>query len=882
MKSPASTLRLVAPLVMVFCFICVGSQPLQAQQTFSFPDFSSHANLRANGNASFVVVPVNDTNTTVLRLTPNSIGQFGTAWYASSLSLKSGFSTTFTFRLSSPSQDSFGPADGIAFVIQNGSFPNETSGNRAADSSAGGGGIGFQGLTHSVAIEFDTFCNPEVSDTCASNVISSDNEVGILSCGAAANSVSHSLCGLNQVGLNNPILADGGVHTAVITYTPPGRCNFDVCTGQLTVMLDQTQVLSTSFDLASLGLDQDQDAFVGFTAATGAGDDNQDILSWSLNASQQGSTIDPGVPGSLIQTFHFGGAEGSDQVDDYTFNYSIASQADTLTVQPGTTPFITNLQVSPADWPAFVNGTPFATTSCIPTNGANGNCTAKRQVCSLSPGDTPTGDKCPQSTVRNILLSADLDAPSFLPGTIFGATEAVDDWPGGACIFPAGEAESGKSCPQNTLVSFTGPGQYTGRRGASSTNSTAFLYSGLIQPSTTVFGFVNQSGWTNNASPAGTFTGNPPQLPSPNSNNMTDPPVTSITYGVDNLPADTPTLHPTDLPISGDTVIPNPAVCPATLTAQQQQSFGPNPVTLGPFADGSTHQLHYFTTDCATTEELKFIKDAASNWSTSFNTLSISVDLTKPVISAGPTLSPAPTTNNGVPNSYLINQAVTANYTCSDPLPASGLASGLATCNSSSVAGAPLTAPFTNRPVVTSAGGSFNYTVAGPTDVAGNIGASKSTPYTVVDQPVDIDLFYLAPAKVKPGSTLTYFIAAVNFAQKNVASGVVLTDMAPAGTTVLSAFFDKVSCLGGLCSLPKKGTACTIGAPTASGTPISCNIGSLAPLNTFTGAGLVIVVQVPPNMALNKVLTDTATAQSLNRINDQDNSISISTIVKNN
>jgi hypothetical protein len=336
--------------------------------------------------------------------------------------------------------------------------------------------------------------------------------------------------------------------------------------------------------------------------------------------TQTGTPINPDVPGSLTQTFHFGGAEGSGQVNDYTFDYSNANAQDTLTVQPGTTPIITDTQITPANWAGMVFGTPFATTVCIPITGANGNCASKKQVCTTTAIPTPLGSNCPQSSQTNILFSSVFDAPAFPPGTIFGATEATDDWTGGACTFPAGEPENGKSCPQNTLKSFTGPGQYTGRRGAESTNSTGVIYSNLIPPTTTVTGFVNQAGWSNSANPMGAFTGNPPQLPVPNPNNMTDPPVTSVTYGVDNLPADTPNLHPTDLPIAGDIVIPNPLPCPVTLNNTQQPSFGPNPVTLGPFADGSTHQLHYFTTDCATTEELKFTRDAAGNWSTNFNT----------------------------------------------------------------------------------------------------------------------------------------------------------------------------------------------------------------------------------------------------------------------
>jgi uncharacterized repeat protein (TIGR01451 family) len=254
------------------------------------------------------------------------------------------------------------------------------------------------------------------------------------------------------------------------------------------------------------------------------------------------------------------------------------------------------------------------------------------------------------------------------------------------------------------------------------------------------------------------------------------------------------------------------------------------------------------------------------------------VDLTKPFISSGPTLSPAPANNNGVPNSYLINQPVTASYTCMDPLPAGGgLASGLATCNSSPVAGAPSSATFPNQPVTTSAAGSFNYTVAAPTDVAGNVGLPASVPYTVVDQPVNLDLFYAAPYKVKPGATLTYFIAAVNLTQKNTASGVTITDIAPANTTVVSAVFEKISCSFFGCSIPNRGTLCPV-----SGNVITCNIGSLAPFNTFTGVGVIITVRVPAITPLNTVLTDTATATSLNRdIDGRDNSVTINTIVKN-
>jgi hypothetical protein len=879
MKFFESRMRLAAPLVVVFCFLCLASPPLQAQQTVSFPDFSSHANLRANGNASFVNVPVNDTNTTVLRLTPSLDGQVGSAWYATSLSLKSGFTTTFTFRLSNPR--GIGPADGIAFVIQNGSFQaNGTSGSLAIGSPAfsGGGAIGFQDLTHSLAVELDTFCNSQNSDTCVGNEFSTANEVAILSCGSAANSADHALCGIAQADVPSPIFADGGVHTMVITYTPPGECT--ECT-TLRVTLDETQVLAAHVDLASLGLDPSQDAFVGFTAATGAGEENQDILSWSFTSTQSQQT-GTSINTTPTQTFTFNNDFAGNNGDQYIFDYSNAS--GTITANNNATPFITNLQITPADWPTFVRGTPFATTMCISVNGANGNCTAKKQVCTTPALTTPAGDNCPQSSDRNILLSARFDASTITdPATIFGVVEGTDDWAGGVCAFVPGSPEGPLPCPQGGLVEFKGPGEYTGRKGGASTNSTYTWVTGVRPPSTVVTGFVNAAGWSNTTNPTGTFMANPATLPVPNLNSMTVAPIDSITYGANAASSGLPS---TLLPVPGDVTIfsPNPpgnaTSCPSIITPATVANPFTQTVAVGPFADGSSNLLHYFTRDCAGTEELSFTQDTTNPaipvWSTHFKAITINVDLTKPTVSAGPTLSPAPTTNNGVPNSYLMNQPVAATYTCSDPLPSGGgLASGLATCNSANVSGAPASATFTN-PVATSSTGSFNFTVAGPTDVAGNTGLPASVPYAVVDQPVNLDLFYLAPSKVKPGSNLTYFIAAVNLTQKNVASGVTLTDITPAGTTVVSAVFDKISCSFFGCSIPKKGTACPV-----NGNVITCNIGSLAPFNTLTGVGVVIVVKVPAATPLNTTLSDTATATSLNRDSDGDNSVSITTIVKN-
>jgi hypothetical protein len=199
MKVFELTPRQIVPLVLLCCFVCLGSPSLHAQD-FKFTDFSSTGTLALNGNAA---AATNGSGAHVLRITPNSAGQIGSAWFCGSacppgtgtlLPLSNGFSTTFKFQLSGSSGV---PGDGFAFVIQNGCFPTDdvqTCGISAID-EVGGSSIGYDGLSNSVAVEFDTFCDTGdggEGDNCSANDVSSANEVGIQSCGINANTANHA------------------------------------------------------------------------------------------------------------------------------------------------------------------------------------------------------------------------------------------------------------------------------------------------------------------------------------------------------------------------------------------------------------------------------------------------------------------------------------------------------------------------------------------------------------------------------------------------------------------------------------------------------------------------------------------------------------------
>jgi hypothetical protein len=228
---------------------------------------------------------------TVLRLTPNQGGLATSAWYTTPQNVTAGFSTTFSFQISQPTPYN---ADGIAFVIQNNPASNPGNNNlpySLTELGPGGCGIGFggsssgcadtsiPGIPNSVAIEFNTFNNGSPVDP------NSSNDVAIQSCpGGAANSVDYlSNCNVAFATLNTINLTDGAVHSVTVIYEPSpltscGASGSQSCS-TLDVIIDGTDIFNgpVLFDMATI---TSSTAYLGFTAGTGGGSDNQDILSW--------------------------------------------------------------------------------------------------------------------------------------------------------------------------------------------------------------------------------------------------------------------------------------------------------------------------------------------------------------------------------------------------------------------------------------------------------------------------------------------------------------------------------------------------------------------------------------------------------------------------
>ncbi len=225
----------------------------------AFDNFASPSRLLFQGDA---VVFQNR-----LRLTPAERARRGGVWSVDKQHVRNGFQTAFQFQFTD--KGGFG-ADGLAFVIEGSETPRL---------SGGGSAIGFARLTNALAIKFDPYhlnhqipCQPY-------------DEIAVV----AGRSPGDPLSPYDSIAsaTNAVMFADQKIHTAEIVYAP----------GRLQVFLDDLEkpLLTVNVDLAeAMDLDRGR-AWVGFTAATGADDYNQDVLSWSF-ASANDTTGSPDGP----------------------------------------------------------------------------------------------------------------------------------------------------------------------------------------------------------------------------------------------------------------------------------------------------------------------------------------------------------------------------------------------------------------------------------------------------------------------------------------------------------------------------------------------------------------------------------------------------------
>jgi uncharacterized repeat protein (TIGR01451 family) len=223
-----------------------------------YPDFSPPSGLNLMTDARV------DGN--VLQLTDNSASRKGRAWFGTRVNVAGGFSSDFVFRMGDgEGSEGDGPgAEGLTFTIQN-------SSNTATGTSPFA--LGYQGITNSLAVEFDTFNNgASAGDT-------DGNHVAVHSRGTAANgpgTSSDSRMGIANVPF---LMNDGFEHRGRVTYDPTGS-------GTLSVYVDDTTtpLLNVTVDLdTKLSLDGGTNAWVGFTGSTTSTDwEKHELLDWDF------------------------------------------------------------------------------------------------------------------------------------------------------------------------------------------------------------------------------------------------------------------------------------------------------------------------------------------------------------------------------------------------------------------------------------------------------------------------------------------------------------------------------------------------------------------------------------------------------------------------
>jgi hypothetical protein len=295
----------------------------------------------------------------LLQATPDTYYQVGSAWYNTQQSVTNTFSTTFTFQVGATGTFD---ADGIAFVIQDSTEVNAQTGNPTAlgdygcgigfgDDQTGACAITSGGIPNSLAVVFKTHESGPLYP--------SGNSVSIQSNGVNPNCVDLSPCTI-AVNDNLPAgiyLADGNIHTVTISYTlQPTASSSPSCivSGNpepcLDVILDGNDLFSggtplvlpvggsTPVPLATLI--GGNNAWVGFTGATGAGYDYQDILSWTFSpqAQSQTSSVTPTTPATY--TFNGGCNPNGSGCTSGGFNNTVGEN-------PGSSLTINNMVLTP-------------------------------------------------------------------------------------------------------------------------------------------------------------------------------------------------------------------------------------------------------------------------------------------------------------------------------------------------------------------------------------------------------------------------------------------------------------------------------------------------------------------------------------------------------
>ncbi|WP_245896972.1 L-type lectin-domain containing protein, partial [Kordia periserrulae] len=175
-------------------------------------------------------------------ITQNVNNQSGAVWSGTAIDMQEDF--VVEFRGFFGTNDANG-ADGITFIIKNTQTPE--IGNL-------GGGMGYEGINNSIAVEFDTWQNNDLSDPFF-------DHLAIVSQGNNNHSGAANLAGPVQASPTSSNIEDGVEHIIRIEWT--------AATTTLDVYFDCSLRLSYTGDVVNNNLAGVTQAYFGFTGSTG-------------------------------------------------------------------------------------------------------------------------------------------------------------------------------------------------------------------------------------------------------------------------------------------------------------------------------------------------------------------------------------------------------------------------------------------------------------------------------------------------------------------------------------------------------------------------------------------------------------------------------------
>jgi Legume lectin domain/Bacterial Ig-like domain (group 3) len=380
-----------------------------------------------------------------------------TLWFSVPQKIANGFTSYFAFQLT-PSGSSYATADGIAFVVQNahggGAMDVDTgcqelnNGNPSIAPfgptsgpnvvTGGGGCIGYSGIDNSLAVEFDTYTNqwdPGGSNSGGNSNDTGANHIAVQNCGSGVNSSSHfgsSPCLVHDdtnnalTAINSALsltVADGNVHEVVVEYngalgTPANQLQIFVdpvfVAGTHTPAAGSVPVISVIYNLANhLSLLGGDSAYVGFSSATGAAFEGQELLAWTFTPHTPVTQPQPLQPAGSQTTFPFG---------SHTYAVTYPSSGPSTS---GTDMVVIANTINPTDFVTLIAPTPYAGSQCQVYDGTGGNCVIYSVYC-VTHGTT-NKVACPATSDPTIAVKTAYESdntvtppsPGFLQGDPF-------------------------------------------------------------------------------------------------------------------------------------------------------------------------------------------------------------------------------------------------------------------------------------------------------------------------------------------------------------------------------------------------------------------------------------------------------------------------------